>query len=92
MIAVSPQLRQHPEGPLAGEGRVLYPVSPPGLHWPQAPPTPARAFLQPARMAGLERLAPSAASAHLALPATTSLGIVAVPQASLGLAVSRVGD
>lgn len=45
--------------------------------------------IMPAPMAGLERPAPSAASAHLVLPATTSLGSVAVLQALLGLAVSR---
>lgn len=91
VIMVSPQLCQHWE-PTGRWGWVLYSVSPQGLLWPQAPPIPARAFLQPAPMAGLERPAPSAASAHLVLPATTSLGSVAVPQALLGLAVSRVGD
>lgn len=35
---------------------------------------------------------PGPASARLMPPATTSLGSVAVPQAPLGLAVSRVGD
>lgn len=48
-------------------------------------------FSQPVHMAGLETRVPSVATAHLAPPVTMLLGSVIVHQASLGLAVSRVG-